>query len=163
TMTIARLERSSAAIERLASGVEPEQARWKPSPTDWSLLEVINHLYDEEREDFRLRIEFTLFHPDQDLPPIDPEGWVAERRYNERELAESLAGFLRERQASLTWLRTLGEVDLAQRVRHPHSRGLQAGDLMASWAAHDMLHIRQLNELHWQYWKSLAAPYHVGY
>ena len=27
-----------------------------------------------------------------------------------------------------------------------------AGDMLAAWLAHDFLHIRQLNELHYAYW-----------
>ena len=36
--------------EDLIAGLAPEQARWKPDPASWSAVEVINHLYDEERE-----------------------------------------------------------------------------------------------------------------
>jgi hypothetical protein len=35
-------------------GVTEAQARWKPAPEEWSILEVINYLCDEEREDFCL-------------------------------------------------------------------------------------------------------------
>ena len=37
----------------LYQSVSNEQARWKPGKDRWSILEVINHLFDEEREDFR--------------------------------------------------------------------------------------------------------------
>ena len=50
----------AAAIRSLAQGISDEQARWKPDPDSWSLLEVINHLYDEERQDFRVRLEIIL-------------------------------------------------------------------------------------------------------
>ena len=33
----------------LFQSVTHEQARWKPGEDRWSMLEVINHLYDEER------------------------------------------------------------------------------------------------------------------
>jgi hypothetical protein len=36
-----RLRQSAAAIVALAEGITPEQARWKPTPEEWSLLEVI--------------------------------------------------------------------------------------------------------------------------
>jgi hypothetical protein len=37
-------------IRGLVGDVSDEQARWKPGPDQWSVLEVVNHLYDEERE-----------------------------------------------------------------------------------------------------------------
>ena len=81
-------------IRNLIEGVSVEQARWKPEPDAWSILEVINHLRDEEKEDFRVRLDIVLHRPDQPWPPIDPQGWVTERQYNQRELEQSLEDFL---------------------------------------------------------------------
>ena len=55
-----QLTQQAQTIRALVTGVSAEQARWKPTPEDWSLLEVINHLYDEEREDFRQRVDYQL-------------------------------------------------------------------------------------------------------
>jgi len=40
-------------IRALIQDDSDEQASWRPDSDSWSVLEVINHLYDEEREDFR--------------------------------------------------------------------------------------------------------------
>src|SRR5204863_3064479 len=47
------LQYSTEMIRALLSGVAPQAARLKPSAESWSILEVVCHLYDEEREDFR--------------------------------------------------------------------------------------------------------------
>jgi hypothetical protein len=146
--TIARLEAGPGLIRSLVAGVGREQAHWKPSPASWSVVEVINHLHDEEIDDFRMRLDLTLHHPGRDWPPIDPEGWCTERRYNERELGESLAAWRAEREASLAWLRSLQAPDWASVHRHPRLGELRAGDLLLSWATHDLLHARQLLGLH---------------
>ncbi len=96
-LCIRRLERDAAVITGLVNGIPDEQARWKPSADAWSMLEVINHLHDEEREDFRTRLDLILHQPGAAWPPTDPEGWVAERRYNARDPQESLEDFLQER------------------------------------------------------------------
>ena len=75
-----RLSKNTEPIQSLLQGVAEEQTRWKPTSEEWSILEVINHLYDEEREDFRTRLDLLLHHPGQPWPEIDPEGWVVERR-----------------------------------------------------------------------------------
>ena len=36
-------------------------------------------------------------------------------------------------------------------------------DLLASWVAHDLLHMRQLVELHWVYTIHQLEPYKVEY
>ncbi|MCU0491827.1 MAG: DinB family protein [Chloroflexaceae bacterium] len=160
---ITALQSNAEAITGMLRAVTVEQARWKPTADAWSILEVVNHLADEERDDFRLRLNLTLHQPQQPLPPIDPEGWVTARAYHQRELAPSLENFLSERQHSLAWLRTLRNPDWQQPCNHPHLQGLRAGDLLVSWVAHDLLHLRQLSELHWRYLAQGVAPFGVGY
>ena len=159
---IKRFSNNRAVFESLLRDVSSDQARWKPSPDKWSMLEVINHLYDEEREDFRQRLELTLANPAQSWPPIDPRGWVVNRGYNERELDTSLNNFLAERENSLTWLQQLSNPNWENSNEGPNGR-LAAGDLLASWLAHDFLHIRQLTRLHWQYLGASAQPYQTTY
>ena len=142
----------------LVAGVSPDQARWRPAPEAWSLLEVVNHLWDEEREDFRIRLNLILHDPLAAWPPIDPGGWVTARDYNGRELAASLQGFLAERAASLAWLRGLAAPDWDATVETPWGWRITAGDMLAAWAGHDVLHLRQLVELHWAHTAQLAAP-----
>jgi hypothetical protein len=149
-------------IRSLVEGVPVEQARWKPAPDAWSILEVINHLWDEEKEDFRVRLDITLHHPDQPWPPIDPGGWVTARQYNQREVSEAVEGFLEERQASLAWLESLAAPDWEASYEAPFGT-IRAGEIFAAWAAHDLLHMRQLVELHWGYTVRLASPYQAEY
>lgn len=145
-LAICSLATQGEAIYALAADVSAEQARWKPTPQTWSLLEVVNHLYDEEREDFRAHFQGVLSVPEQPWASIDPQGWISARAYNTRDLAASLANFKAERAASLDWLRSLPGYDAGDYFEAPW--GLMcAGDLLASWVAHDLLHIRQLNEL----------------
>lgn len=49
-----KMECSARVIQQMTVDLSAEQAAWKPSPEAWSALEVVNHLHDEECEDFRL-------------------------------------------------------------------------------------------------------------
>lgn len=157
------LRENAARIQALVAGIGPEQARWKPSPDAWSILEVINHLCDEEREDFRVRLDLILHRPDAPWPPIDPEGWVHERGYNERDLATSLADFLAERERSLAWLAGLGEIDWDRSAQAPWGGPMRAGDMAAAWMVHDLLHMRQLVEILYGRTVAQTAPYDSRY
>ena len=159
---IDRFSKNREVFAGLVRGLSLEQAKWKPSPDKWSILEVVNHLLDEEREDFRQRIELVLADPMQAWPPIDPRTWVTSRGYNDREVDISLNNFLSEREKSLSWLRGLSEPDWQNSNTGPNGT-LTAGDLLASWLAHDFLHIRQLARLHWQYVGAIADPYQTTY
>ena len=158
-----RLAAQAQVIAALVADVDEEAAHWRPAPDAWSIVEVINHLYDEERADFRTRLDLTLHQPEADWPPIDPQGWVTARAYNERPLAESLQDFLTERERSILWLRTCGAINLDSEHRHPIFGSMSAGELLVAWLAHDCLHIRQLNEIRYAWLATMAAPYAVGY
>jgi len=160
---IDRFAANAAAIQSLIAGVDARHASWKPSPDAWSILEVVNHLADEEREDFRTRFDLTLHHPETDWPPIDPRRWVTQRNYAARDLTESLTRFLDERAASLAWLRGLKDPNLDSAHRHPVFGSRSAGELLASWLAHDLLHLRQLVELHYLYHREQVAPIPLEY
>ena len=101
---IAHLKENAGVFKHLFQNIPDEQARWKPGKDGWSMLEVINHLSDEEREDFRKRLKLVLSDSSAPWPPIDPEGWVVQRGYNDRNVKESLRNFFIEREASLRWL-----------------------------------------------------------
>ena len=156
------LKDQTLAIEDLAKDLKPDQVRWKPDAECWSVLEVLNHLLDEEVLDFRRHLAHILETPDEPWPGIDPQGWVTEKRYNERELESTLASFRAERRKSIDWLLTLGEPDWDVAVPMPWGQ-LTAGDMLASWLAHDLLHLRQLIELRYALTQTYSEPFSVEY
>ena len=149
-------------IAALARGVPEDQARWKPSEDSWSILEVVSHLADEEEFDFPVRLKIILEDEDKSWPEIDPEGWVVKRAYNQGDLFETLNRYVKLRNEWLSWLDTLEDPDWEASYRAPFG-DITAGDLFASWAAHDLLHLRQLVELQRHYLAERARPYHMDY
>jgi hypothetical protein len=149
-------------INALVRGVSEEESRWKVDAASWSILETVNHLYDEEIEDFRVKLDIILHRPEEPWPPIDPEGWVIERKYNERDLEESLENFLDERKSSLKWLRSLEKPDWDATYTSPFG-SMSAGDMFSSWVTHDHLHMRQLVELHRFLTEFYTDPYKMDY
>lgn len=150
-------------IGSLVKDISIEQARWKPKPDKWSILEVINHLYDEEKDDFRKRLDMTLHSPAEDWPSIDPEGWVKDRNYNQKDFKKSLNNFIAERETSLNWLESLSSQNWQTTYHHTKIGPIRAGDLLAAWLAHDYLHLRQLSSLKLAYIDKIAEPFHTRY
>jgi hypothetical protein len=158
-----QLSAQATAIEKFVDALDSSQAQWKPSAQDWSILEVVNHLLDEEREDFRARIRHLFSGSVQPWLPIAPLEWVRERAYNSRDLEESVKLFLLERRESVDWLSLHEEADWDLRYSHPPLAGLAAGDLLVAWAAHDLLHTRQIIELRWNYAQTKKGRYSSDY
>ncbi len=160
---IGRLIAGADLFRGLTSGVPEEQVRWRPAPEKWSLIEIVNHMYDEERLDFRKRLDLLLHSPGEPWPEIDPEGWVKEKKYSERDWADSVSAFLAERERSTTWLRGLESPEWDRSYSHPVLGELQAGTMLSSWLAHDYLHARQIVTLHFRYLEEISRPYSPGY
>lgn len=160
---IAALETNAPIIAALVRAMPAADTRWKPAPDDWSVLEVVNHLVDEEINDFRLRLDYVLHHPGEDPPENDPQARVRERAADTDDVDVPLTHFLAEREHSLAWLRSLHVADWDPAWTHPSGYIHRAGDLLISWAAHDLLHLRQLVELQFASRAKDAAPYSVDY
>lgn len=155
-------ENSTETIRTLLAGISQEDAGVKPTPEAWSQLEVICHLYDEEREDFRTRLESILNRPDEEFQVINPQGWVTERKYSEQDFEKTRENFFRERKKSLEWLKSFSDADWE--ITHTDKFGsVTAGEMFSAWVAHDNLHIRQLVELRRARIEKITQPYPIEY
>lgn len=159
-----RMAKNAHAITELVEHVGVEQARWKPAPEKWSIVEVICHLYDEERFDFRTRCRHLVTGVEGEWPRIDPVGWVKDHRYSEQDIVEMRTLFCREREESIGWLNSIeNEPDWTVSYKHPQLGDLTAGDMLGAWLAHDYLHMRQIANLHLGYLEQLVRPHSLRY
>lgn len=160
---IRQLTGNAQAMRALVQNISEDQAHWKPNPETWSLQEVMGHIYNEERIDFRKHLKELLNDP--------PKPWGEFRREEfviVENCRQALEGFIIEREASIAWLKALESPDWeikSQAQFGPLSViiTLSAGDLLLSWVAHDFLHIRQMIELLYAWNAKQASPYSVEY
>jgi hypothetical protein len=153
---------STEIIRALIANISQEEAQVKPAPEAWSILEVICHLYDEEREDFREHLDFILHRQNEEWHEIDPQDWAASRKYNEQNFIEMQIKFFEERTKSLDWLIDLSLADWDTTYTSKYG-SVPAGKMLSAWVAHDNLHIRQLVELKRFQIEKIAQPYTIGY
>ncbi len=153
---------STDMIRSLLAGISQEEAQVKPDADSWSVLETVCHLADEEREDFREHLDLIVNRPGGQWHTIDPEAWVKGRNYNEQDFRRMREKFFGERNKSLDWLKGLADADWDRSFRAPWGT-LTAGDLLASWVAHDNLAVRQLTELRRKRIEAIAQPYDIRY
>lgn len=160
---IDRLGAMPDALRGVCAMICPADRRWRPDPKSWSALEIVCHLVDEERDDFRARLRSTIEEPSREWAPIDPAGWVEQRGYAEHHMDERLDRFEYERGVSIAWLRSLERPDWSAERVHPRFGSMRAGDLLGAWAAHDALHLRQLSRRIYQLSLRDAGPFGCGY
>lgn len=160
---IHRMRMTPHALREWTLQLPIDDARWRPEGGGWSILEIINHMADEEVDDFRARLRSTLEDPAKPWPGIDPEGWARDRDYNSRDLNESAACFKAARAESLKWLDSLENPDWSLAHQHPKLGVIRAGDLLAAWCAHDALHLRQIAKRLYQLILRDAGDYSAAY
>ena len=164
------LVNSTEMISALLADITQDEAQIKPNAESWSILEVVCHLYDEEREDFREHLDFIvstslnagLHRQTEEWHQIDPQGWVTERKYNEQNFAEMQEKFLAERRKSLDWLQELATSNWETTYTSEYG-SVSAGEMFSCWIAHDNLHIRQLVELRRRKVERITKPYDIQY
>ncbi len=156
---IDQLDRQGNAIAALAQGLTQAQADWQPGEEEWSVRQVLEHLVREEIRDFRhyLAGAFKSTAPALALT----EDFEAEE--GQHSLADLVALFTAERERSLAWLSALDEPDWDKAVEMPWGGTRHTGDILISWPAHDLLHLRQLVALRFGITAAAGAPYSVEY
>ena len=150
---IRQLENNQHVFKSLLIDKDEAHYLWRPEPEKWNLLEIVCHLLDEEREDFRARVKHTLENPGKALVPINPVGWVTERGYGAKGYKPTLDAFLEERGKSVIWLKSLKDAKWDNALKHPELGHMSAKLFLTNWLGHDYLHIRQILRYDYNYLK----------
>ena len=142
---IRALEKNISVFEALMKTSNPEEYLFKTSDDKWCLLEIVCHLVDEEKFDFRARIKTALDDKKYPFFSIDPVGWVTERKYIEQDYAMKVQEWIDERRVSIEWLQSLDNPNWDNFFVHKTFGPVSSGHFLANWLAHDHIHIRQIN------------------
>jgi len=148
---IKSLENNLLTFSSLLRMIEPDQYLYKLENADWCILEIVCHLYDEEREDFRTRLRSVLESPLASPPPIDPPAWVKERNYIDQDYGVMLQKFEEERKHSIVYLKSLDQPKWDNYYEHAHLGKLDGNHFLRNWLAHDYLHIKQIIQRKYQF------------
>ena len=158
----ADLARLPAVLDALLGGIDGALWRARPAPAEWSPVEIVCHLRDEEADDFGARVRVVV-EGGARFSPIDPERWAVERSYRDSEPLAALAAFGERRAANLAFLATVAPDRLRATVVQPQAGVLSGLDLLAAWVTHDRLHLAQLAatlaRLGARHWAPLRSEY----
>lgn len=163
---IQQLKANQSIIAQLFQKTTLEMIHWHSKPDHWNMLEIVSHLIDEEIEDFRLRMKWTIEKPGTPPPLIDPEGWVTSRAYDQQDFQSQVNTFKLEREKSIQWLESLNlhSVQWNSGYKHPKLGHLDTWHYFTNWLAHDHHHIRQINRLQYAYLREVVGQdlYYAG-
>ena len=72
----------------------------------------------------------------------------------EQDFGAALEKFVQERAKSVMWLQSLVDAPWSNAYMHPAVGPVSCDLLLTNWVAHDLHHIRQLNNLRYEYLKA---------
>ena len=131
--------------------------RFRPTPGEWSVNEVLGHLIEAEQRGFAGRIQRILVEAHHACQGWDPSQ-VAQARHDDDQLARALlAEFVALREQSVALVLGLQLDHLARSGHHPTVGELSVSDLLYEWLYHDRNHLKQIesNIMAW-FWPQLG-------
>ena len=85
------LAATPAALKEALRGVPKKLLLFAPAPGKWSILEILCHLRDMEREAYLERYTRILAEPEPKLPDVNGDALAIERDYRGQKAADILA------------------------------------------------------------------------
>lgn len=135
-----------AKLAALVSGLSASQLARRPTPTKWSIQEIVAHLADDELVG-GYRIRLILSSPGTAIQAFDQDVWARTGRYEQRSVSSSLELYRVLREANLTLLRSLGAPEWEMSGVHAE-RGVESiRDIARYFAGHDINHFRQIEAI----------------
>ena len=158
------LQRFPSQLAGIVNLLPDEVADFVPDSGNWSILQIVCHLADEDEFDFPVRIRLMLAGAER-WPPIDPEGWAVERDYASQSLGEQLQRFARLRSSALDDFASMQipNSDWNKQYEHEELGTFRAGDILHSWASHDILHLRQISKRIYEFNQQQADDFSTRY
>ena len=139
-------------LKKAIKGLTLEQLRTRESPRKWSILEVLGHLSDTETV-YRYRLRKIVAEPGCAIVGYDQDAWCKRLKYQEQEPTDVMKEIEAIRGATLRWLRTLSDAELARSGMHDERGEESALHIMRMVAGHDLLHQRQIERI-----RAIVAP-----
>ena len=133
-------------LERLVQGLSGDELGWRPSPQDWSIIEIGCHLRDDG-EISTLRIQRLATEDGPTIEPYNEEELASTRNYRGDEMHRVLPA-VRSAWTGLAGTLERLPPDAWQRVGHHPERGrVTIASEALQYAEHARQHVGQINAI----------------
>ena len=158
--TTALLARTPAALDALLRGLPEFWTHRNEGGDSWTAYDVVGHLIHGERTDWMPRARGIFEHGDtRAFQPFDRE--AQQHASAGKSLPQLLDEFAVRRAENLDALRAMNlqPADFARRGRHPVFGAVTLGQLLATWAAHDLTHVHQVSRILAHQYREAVGPW----
>jgi hypothetical protein len=158
--TMSLLARTPAALEALLHDLPETWTHCNEGENSWNAVEIVAHLIGAEKNNWITRAKWLLeFGETRAFAPFvrQPD----QQKSGGKALAQLLGEFARLRSENLQVLRALDlkPPDLERQGKHPALGTVTLGELLGTWAAHDLTHLHQLTRVMAYQYRETVGPF----
>jgi DinB superfamily len=156
---IAILERTPAVLQHLLDGLTDSWIKNNEGGQTWSPYDIVGHLIHGEKTDWISRTKIIL--DDNAQPFAEFDRFAQFKESQGKSLTQLLDGFkdLRKKNLAVLGEMKITDADLPKTGRHPELGTVTLRQLLASWVAHDLGHIRQITRVMAKQYKNEIGPW----
>lgn len=158
--TVSLLARTPAVLDALLRNLPELWTHRNEGDDTWTAFDVVGHLIHGEKTDWLPRARMILQHGES--RPFERFDRLAQQRDSAgKSLPQLLDEFAELRAQNLLALASLNlsDDDLARRGRHPELGIVTLGQLLATWAVHDLTHLHQLSRIMAHQYRDGVGPW----
>jgi DinB superfamily len=142
------LAATPAALKAALRGVPRKLLLFTPAPGKWSILEILCHLRDMEREGYLERYTRILAENEPRLPDLNGDALAIERDYRGQKAGDVLRDWMRLRRESLRLLKKSKPEQWRRAGIHETAGRLTIDDLVVRQAVgNDTAHLAQIDAI----------------
>ncbi len=157
---LAILARTPGTLAALLEGLPENLINATEGAETWSPYDVIGHLIHAERTDWLTRTRHIVAGEMRPFEPFDRNAqFSASQSRNIGELLATFAELRRENLAELATMNLTSE-DLGRKGVHPDFGEVALGQLLATWAVHDLDHVGQIARTIAKVYTEAVGPWH---
>lgn len=136
------------ALKAAIRGLSRKALLFTPAPGKWSILEILCHMRDMERDAYLTRYRRILAEDEPRLPDLNGEALAIERDYRNAKAPEVVREWLSLRRENLQMLRKTGRAQWARAGVHETAGRLTMEDLIRRHAVgNDEAHLGQIEAI----------------
>ncbi|MCP4138959.1 MAG: HAD hydrolase-like protein [Chloroflexi bacterium] len=144
TAIVATAKAVPAALKGMLAGIPSGAWTEFSDPDEWTLVEILSHLRDVEREVNLPRFQTFLNEENPFITANDPDRWVSERVYAKNDGEAVLQEYVDARLETLEALKKLSAEDWQRAGRHAIFGPITLQEQLGFMVEHDRVHLRQI-------------------
>ncbi len=134
--------------------IPKKMVKFKPSPNEWSVHEIIVHLADSETN-AALRARLLVAEPGRPIMAYDQDAWAEKLNYHERDVKDALKMVKYARKTTYQLLKSLPEEVFENSIVHPeYDKPYTFSMWLTLYSEHIPGHIEQIKN-NYKLWKEL--------